>query len=117
MERFPGGEGKVEKGAVLEAIRTKGLEDPETMALVVRWTKEREEERNRAASPRVGIQFEIDRADLYIAAGDIGGAIEGLEWALEHARGENQTDLYEKIKEKIERLQDGDGMWASILTE
>jgi len=118
MEQFPGQERpKIEKEEVLAAIRAKGIEDPEVKALILQWTKEREDERNRAQSARVVVQFEIDRADLYIAAGDIEGAIESLERASELAYGEREMDLRDTIEEKIERLEDGDGMWASILTE
>lgn len=105
MEKTPSLENKIEKQRVLEALRAKGLEDPETKALVIKWTEEQEEIVARENTPRATIVFNIERADLYLAAGDVEGELECLEDALYQAEQEGETELALQIAKKIEEIQ------------
>ena len=80
---------KTEKQVVLDIIMRHGIDSPEAMQLILDWTKNRE---GRVQTPNDQIEFEIDRADLYIAAGDVEGAIECLEDALLIIINENSAD-------------------------
>jgi hypothetical protein len=98
----PEAEQKIEKETVLEMLRTHGLEDPETMALVMKWTEQLEASRD--GSSRSTILNNIERADLYVAARDKDGAIECLEDARREAVQENEADLVVQIEAKIDEL-------------
>ena len=107
QESWKTGKEKIEKEKVLEMLKTKGVEDPETKALVLEWTKEREVEVAKENTSRASIVFNIERSDLYVAANDIEGAIGCLESALTQAEHENEEELLKEILEKIEKLEEG----------
>ena len=106
QESWKTGKEKIEKEKVLEMLKTKGVEDPETKALVLEWTKEREAVVAKENTSRAAIVFNIERSDLYVAANDIEGAIECLESALTQAEQENEEKLRKEILEKIESLEE-----------
>jgi len=106
QESWKTGKEKIEKEKVLEMLKTKGVDDPETKTLVLQWTKEREAVVAKENTSRAAIVFNIERSDLYVAANDIEGAIECLESALTQAEQENEEKLRKEILEKIESLEE-----------
>ena len=106
MEQFPSIEQKkIEKQEVLERLRLTGMENEETMALVLKWRAEREEEVMKENTPKATIILNIEMADLYVAAGDKDGALESLQDAHYQAIQENETELQERIATKIQEIE------------
>jgi FimV-like protein len=108
MEMPPMGENnqeKIEKGKVLEMLRTNGLDHIETKELVMEWTEQKEAEVEKENTSRATIVFNIERSDLYIAMGDKEGATECLEDALAQADQENEKELQDQIIEKLKSLK------------
>lgn len=105
LEQPQNPEGKIEREKVLEMLRTNGLEHPETKELVMKWTAQREAEVEKENTSCAAIVFNIDRSDLYIAAGDKDGAKECLESALDQADQENEKELQDQIIEKLRSLK------------
>jgi hypothetical protein len=106
METLPKQE-KIEKGKILEMLKANGSEHPETKALVIKWTEQQEALVNKENTNRAAIIFNIERSDLYIAAGDIAGALECLEDARLQAHQENETELYDQIMKKMDEMEAG----------
>lgn len=98
---------KIEKGKVLEMLRVNGFEHPETRDMVMRWTEQQEASVENENTSRAGIVFNIERADLYLAVGDIDGALENLEDARTQALQENDAELYEQIMKKMGEIDEG----------
>lgn len=90
---------------VLAKIREKGLSDPETMELVINWTKQEEERVTQEGTSEATIGLNIARADLYVAAGDIEGALDCLESARVEAHNEGLQDLFDAIMKKMDELE------------
>ncbi|MEK7187330.1 MAG: hypothetical protein AAB691_00600 [Patescibacteria group bacterium] len=110
MEKPPNPERKVEKGEVIAAIRERGLGDPQVRELVSEWTLQQEERIHGAGLKgenvvQARIIFDIDRADLYVAAGDREGALAALEDARLQAHQENEMELYAEIMQKMDELE------------
>lgn len=95
---------KIEKARVLEMLRAHGPEHPETNALVMRWTEEQEALVAAENTSRAAIVFNIERADLYVATGDIGGAADCLDDASTQAIQEDEMELLEQISDKMGQL-------------
>lgn len=107
MEEFPKPENsqeKIEKGKVLEMLRANGLEHPETKEMVMRWTEQQEASVEKENTSRAGIIFN-ERTDLYLAVGDMSGALENLEDARMQVHQENDIELYEKIMKKMDEIE------------
>ena len=98
------GKEKIEKEKVLELLRTRGMEDSEAREAVMQWTLEREAS---VITSRDAIVFNIERADLYRAAGDIQGALECLEDARMQAHQEQEGGLFADIEKKMDELERG----------
>lgn len=96
---------KVEKKRILEMLRDRGPQDPETMEAVFQWTQQREALAVQDGTSRGHILFEIERADLYIAAGDIDGALECLDDARFQAQQENEPELYGQIMQRMDEIE------------
>lgn len=108
METFTNPENsqeKIEKGKVLELLRVNGYEHPETKEAVIRWTEQQEALVTKENTSHARITFEIERADLYIAAGDIDGALDCLEDARVQVHYENETELYDLIMKKMDEVE------------
>jgi hypothetical protein len=108
MEQIPkqeGGENKIEKATVLDLLRAKGFEDGEAKEAVMRWTEQREAEVNAINTSRAAIEFNIERAELYIAVGDKEGALDCLHDARMQAHQENEGALYADILEKMDEIE------------
>jgi hypothetical protein len=117
MEGSPDEE-KIEKEKVLEALRAWGTEDPRTQELVLRWTEQQEAAVKRERTRRIQIVFELNRAELYVTAGDPAEALVTLLWAkcrlLSNAESEYMLsdegasdDLFVEIERKIAQISSG----------
>lgn len=60
----------IDEGALIEALKTKGLQDPEAQDMLQRWMDSAEAERDQLGShdEEVGIDFKIRVATLYSKA-------------------------------------------------
>lgn len=105
MEHEPNLERRIEKSEVIELIKGRGLTDPAVMELVQAWTAQQEEQVTGEDTPAVTIRLNIERADLYIAAGDKQGALDVLEDARFQAQQENEDYLYREIEEKMSEIE------------
>lgn len=105
MERLPNQEKKIEKAEIVEMLKTKGLDDPEVKELVIKWTMEQETLATQVGTVEASITFNIDRSDLYLAVGDIDGALEALEDARLQAHSEGQMELYNQIMTKMDEIE------------
>jgi len=114
-EELPGEENF--EGRIAELIREKGLNDPEVRELITQWTMRRETVvgRNRVDA----IQFNIDRANVFLAAGEVDTALEDLfdaAWNADNERGTKSSEaeecgrLYTEIKNKIDRIKKENGI-------
>ncbi len=104
-------------GLSLEKIRIIGLLEKndkslETMNAIQSWT-EQMEARSLISSKEM-IRFNVDRAELYEASGDIDGMFECLDQAMYQTEQEmnagvedgNWDDLYQKIKVLISEMEE-----------
>ncbi len=96
---------KISKQEVLAMLQANGPDHAETQKAMIRWTEQQEkwvdsqEDRNRAR-----ILSEIERSDLYVAAGDIEGALECLRLADWDANNQNLQDVRELILNKVAEI-------------
>ena len=97
---------KIEKEKVLEMLRANGLEHNETKEMVIRWTEQQVAEVEKENTHRAGIIFNIECADLYIAAGDLLGAIDCLWLARVQAQNEleNAKEIFSQISKKADEI-------------
>lgn len=109
---FSGAENEPSEGAVIEAIKSKGIEDSEVMKMIGNWTIAEQERSGK--SPVDSIMVEVDRAELFFKAGAMEEARTDLESALERVGQEKYADtpfkeecakLENKILEKLGSLQ------------
>lgn len=105
LSKQENGAEKIEKEKVLEMLRTNGFKHSETRDMVIRWTEQQEALVEKENTSRAGIVFNIERADLYTAAGDIDGALDCLEDARLQAHQENEEELYNQIMRKMADIE------------
>ena len=86
------------KEKVLEMLKENGFEHDETKRLVMEWTIQQEK---AVVTIKDSIIFNISRADLYIAIGDIDGAEECLRDALLQTEQEGEIELRMSILERL----------------
>ncbi len=94
-------EGKIDKQKVVESLKAKGFEDPETMELVVKWTEQREHEVEQSGFFDERVLFELERSELYLAVGDTEGARECITDILTMALNEGKDDWVEKLEKVL----------------
>lgn len=96
------------KQRVVEALRQKGLEDPESIQLFTEWAKKQEAQVESAGSVEqsreIQIRFEIERADIYNDAGFKSEAAVALEDARTIASNEGLDSLQKEIEQKLNSL-------------
>ncbi len=101
--------------AVLEAVKLLGPGNPENRRLVTEWTVREEEavRRNTEREPlaRASIRFNIQRAELYFAAGNIDGAIDCLYDAIDQAANEGHDDLRQEAQMRADSVT-AQSRWA-----
>ncbi len=94
---------------LVEALRTKGPEDPEVRQLLDKWTKEEEAkvyEAYDSGSPEAFIELNRKRARLYLDAGYIEEALVNLESAATQAENERMDDLWNNIMDEVDSIKD-----------
>lgn len=70
MERSPSPERKeVSDQELIDALKSKGVEDPEVFQLLQRWTEQGEKKVAKANIPEATIEFNRKRARLYVKEG------------------------------------------------
>ena len=105
MEGIPNEERIIDKSEVVNEIKTKGIEGLGVKELVERWTIEQEKNVEQVGTAEASINFNIDRADLYLATGDKEGALEALEDARLQAYQEGNIELYNKIMTRMDEIE------------
>ena len=96
------------KKQLIEALRTKGSEDPETRQLLEKWTKEEEArvyEAYDSGSSEAFIELNRKRARLYLEAGYVEEALANLESAAMQAENERMDDLRNDIMDEIDSVK------------
>ncbi len=87
---------------MIEALKTRGLEDAETKEMMMRWSRAEEEKMNRENTPMVnamaGIQLVFRQVDIYRRAGHLEAARVALEDAREAAYGMNDDQLIARVE-------------------
>ena len=102
-EKFPTPEKKeVLDKELIDALKSKGVENPETFQLLQKWT--RQEER-RGNSPEASIELNLKRGRLYIEAGYIEEGLEVLESARMQAWNEGREELYNQIMAEMDEIE------------
>ncbi len=96
---------EINKDEVLIALQKEKVPSQETRDLVLKWTLQEEAKVNKENTSRATIIFNINRADLYVAVGDIDGALECLEGARLQAHQEGEKDLYNQIMKKMDTIE------------
>lgn len=110
-EKFPSSE-SVNRQELIEALRTKGIKDPETRELLQKWAEAKEAEvmakNNAEASDnvRAAIEFERERAKLYFEAGYINEALDTLEDARLQAHQIGDQELYNTIMAEMDKIEE-----------
>lgn len=93
---------------LIEALRTKGPEDPETKKILERWTKEEEAKVYGAydsGTSEAFIELNRKRARLYLEAGFTEEALANLESAAMQAENERRDDLWGDIMDEIDSVK------------
>ena len=100
MEQFPNQESQ-ERADLAEVLKTKGIEDKEVLEMLIAWTERKEQEVERIGTREAQLNFEMERAELYLKAGLIEEAIQALDDAYSIASKEGLSEYVKKIEEKI----------------
>lgn len=87
-------------------LRTKGVEDPETRALLIEWTERQEAQADARNVSRANIEVNVERGKLYAEGGYFEEALEVLEDARMQAFQENEHDLYDAIMQQMDAVED-----------
>ncbi len=97
---------KIEKQAVIDAIKANGLDNPETILLLNKWTDQRKVEIDGSENPGSGESaLNIEISDMYLEAGKIDAAFVTLEDALNQADQEGNVELQDQIVAKLKAIR------------
>lgn len=107
-EKIPTSEWSEAERQLIQALREKGVEDPETRALLQKWAEGEETKAEAATQARVeaSIAFERKRAKLYLEAGFVNEALDALEDARMQAHQIQNQELYNVIMAEMDRIED-----------
>lgn len=91
-------------------LRVNGLEHFETKKMMLDWIKQQEalilkENVSGMDNNRADIIFDMERSDLYVAAGDIDGALDLLDGARQRALQGNEKEIYGQIMKKMDEIE------------
>ena len=103
-EQIPTPEFSAEELALIDKLRNKGPEDPETRALLSVWFDREVELTNAANTGRANAEFTLKRAKLYYAAGFIDEAWENLEDLRRQATQEDALDLLQAAQDLMDQI-------------
>src|ERR1041384_6393699 len=87
---------RVEKQRLLALLREKGIDDPDVLELVNQWYREQEALAEEEGTARARILFHMELVDVYIAYGDLDGALESVNHVLYQAQQEGELELFDK---------------------
>jgi len=103
MEGTPNNE-SVDRGQLVELLKTKGFEDHETQRILNAWTKEQEDLVESLGIREARITFELNRAQLYFDSGFMQDSMQALHDALYVAQQENLSDQIKLVEDKMGEL-------------
>lgn len=104
MEKFPTPENiEVSDQELIDALKSKGVEDPEVSKLLQRWTEQGEK---KVATPEDAINFNRERARLYVEAGYVEEGLGVLESARIQAWNEQREELFNQIMTEMDEIED-----------
>ena len=104
MERFSSPEqSEVSDQELIDALKSKGVENPEVHQLLQRWTKQGEKQ---VVNPEDAIKFNQRRARLYVEAGYVQEGLEVLESARMQAWNEQREELFNQIMTEMDEIED-----------
>ena len=107
MERLPTPEKKeVLDQELIDALKSKGVEDPEVYQLLQRWTEQGEKRVAETNTPEATIAFNRKRARLYIESGYVQEGLEVLESARMQAWNEQREELFNQIMAEMDEVED-----------
>lgn len=89
---------------LIQLLKEKGVEDPETKELLTAWTMEQEQQVEESKDPEAPIQFNLKRARLYFEAGYVDEAYENFEAARTQAHQEGRDELLQTIDDEMDKL-------------
>ena len=103
-EKFPSPERKeVSDIELIDALKSKGVENPETFELLQQWTKQKEE---KVRTPEEAIELNRKRARLYVEAGYVQEGLDVLESARMQAWNEQRQALFDEIMTEMDEIED-----------
>src|SRR4051812_22887601 len=82
LEQMPSGPESIDRTRVVEILKAKGFEDPESREIMIAWSEKREAEVSAEGTREAQVNFEIERAEIYRDAGNIEYAAGAYEDAL-----------------------------------
>jgi len=104
MENFPSPEqSEVSDQELIDALKFKGVENPEVHQLLQRWTEQGEKQ---VINPKDAVKFNQRRARIYIKAGYVREGLEVLESARVQAWNEQRKELYNQIIAEMDEIED-----------
>lgn len=109
MEGIPTPEPTYEFEQMRNALKEKGIEDPETKERLIEWTRRQEEKVAAGATPEVQVLAQIDferlRARLFYESDYREEGIEAFNDALRIAVQEGLTTVQAEIEDEIDNLK------------
>ena len=103
MEKFPSPEKReIMVQEVIDALKSKGVEDSEVFELLQRWT---EQEENKTETSEAAIELNRVRARLYVEAGYVQEGLDVLEDARMQAWNEQRIELYNDIMTEMDNIE------------
>lgn len=94
------------RAELIKGLREKGIEDPEVLKALDKWTVEQEQKVEAAGGTREAqLSFEIDRAKVYAEGDYIDEALDTLYDALYIAQQENKAELEGRIRSEIAAVE------------
>ena len=104
MEKFSSPEkSEVSDQELIDALKSKGVEDPEVHRLLQQWTEQGEKQ---VINPEDAIKFNQKRARLYVEAGYVQEGLEVLESARMQAWNEQREELFNQIMTEMDEIED-----------
>lgn len=103
MEGFSNQE-SVSREVLVEVLKERGLDDIETREMLIRWTEEQERIVEQEGTREAQLNFEIQRAELYLDAGFVDDGRQALEDALTIAVQEGLDSFVDQIEQKLSVL-------------
>ena len=104
-EQFEGKEKFVSEEQVIEALKTRGLEDESARELLLKWVKQLEAEADRENTARANAECGVKQALLYYKTGYPAEALEALELSRLEAWNRGDEELYNNIVDFMDQIE------------